>query len=256
MHARMMWKPSVNAIWLRAALRSAASGKRSGPNVDPPGAREGPAGLQADQRLARPERVRWAGHRLDREAAPVDVGKRVAGEQHQVRVGLVDPERQARRPSAVAERDASEPVAVALEIGEGVVELGRARSACGRRKSYSVPSTDSEPTGMPRSSDKRTVRAGRLRASTGSTGWRPALRYGWAPHPYGQARLPTFVAVVVTRRPSPESEVLDADREREGIAGLGVDQVLHHDPVRLALAPPSRRPSARGRGSRPALRGR
>src|SRR5919108_1116488 len=95
MHARTMWKPSVKPIWLRAAPRSAARGKTSGPTHDPPGARKGTAGLQADQGLPGPKRVRWAGHRFDREAAPVDVGKRVAREQHQVGVGVVDPERQA-----------------------------------------------------------------------------------------------------------------------------------------------------------------
>ena len=34
----MMWKPSVNAIWLRAASRSAASGRR----WRPPGRLRGP----------------------------------------------------------------------------------------------------------------------------------------------------------------------------------------------------------------------
>ena len=32
----MMWKPSVKAIWLRAASRSAASGKRSAPTESSP----------------------------------------------------------------------------------------------------------------------------------------------------------------------------------------------------------------------------
>src|SRR5919108_1212200 len=91
MHASTMWKPSVKAIWLRAAPRSAASGKSSGPTLDPPSAREGLAGLQADHRLPGPECVRRAAHRLDREAAPpIDLGKRVAREQHQVGVGVVD----------------------------------------------------------------------------------------------------------------------------------------------------------------------
>ena len=72
----------------------------------------------------RAERVRRAGHRLDGEAAPVDVRQRVAGEEHHVPVGLVQPERQ---PGAVggAELDAGEAV-VALEVGEAVVEPRRA----------------------------------------------------------------------------------------------------------------------------------
>src|SRR5215216_2948290 len=116
MHARTMWKPSVKAIWLRAAPRSAASGKRSAPTLDAPRAREGLAGLEADQRLPRTKRVRRAGHRLDRKAAPSDVGKRVAREQHQAGVRLVDPERQAAAVLRVGERDPGEAVLVALQV--------------------------------------------------------------------------------------------------------------------------------------------
>ena len=43
-----------------------------------------------------------------------------------------------------------------------------------------------------------------------------------------------FVAVVWTRSPLLRQRVLDAEREREGIAGLVVDRVLHHDAVLLA----------------------
>src|SRR5215218_2128086 len=125
MQASTMWKPSVKAIWLRAAPRSAASGKRSGPTLDPPGAGDRSAWLQLNECLSCPESVRRAGHRLDRQAAPGDIRERVAGEEHQIAVGLIDPERQ---PAAlgIAERDASQAVVVALEVSEGVVQPRRA----------------------------------------------------------------------------------------------------------------------------------
>src|ERR671924_111847 len=126
MHASTMWKPSVKAIWLRAASRSAASGKSSGPTFDPPGARERLAGLQLDECLSCPEGIRRAGHRIDRQAAAGDIREWVAGEEHQVTVGLIHPERQPAAVVGIAERDASQAVFVALEIHERVVESRRA----------------------------------------------------------------------------------------------------------------------------------
>ena len=56
------------------------------------------ARLEHDQTVAAREGVRRAGHRLDGDApAPLGIGKSVAGEDHQVRVALVDPERGLRR---------------------------------------------------------------------------------------------------------------------------------------------------------------
>ena len=48
--------------------------------------------------------------------------------------------------------------------------------------------------------------------------------------------MPAFVAVIRTRRPSVRQQVLDGELERERVAGLRVERVLHHHPVRLALA--------------------
>jgi hypothetical protein len=62
------------------------------PGSDAPCARERGAWLRPDQGVPGPKCVRRAGHGLDGKAAPVDVGKRVAAEEHQVRVALVDPE--------------------------------------------------------------------------------------------------------------------------------------------------------------------
>src|ERR671924_954644 len=103
MHASTMWKPSVKAIWLRAAPRSAASGKSSGPTFDPPGARERLAGLQLDECLSCPEGIRRAGHRLDRQAAAGDIPQRGAGEEHQGPLGRLHPERHAAPVVRVAE---------------------------------------------------------------------------------------------------------------------------------------------------------
>ena len=110
--------------------------------------------IELDDRPAGTERVRRARHRLDGEAPPAHVGQRVAGEEHQVVVALVDPQRQPRRRSRVAELDAREAVVVTLEVGERVVELRRAdrprrggsRRPCPRR---------ARAVGQPRSSRAR-----------------------------------------------------------------------------------------------------
>ena len=96
------------------------------PRIDAPAAREGLARLQPDQPLAAPKRVRWTRHRLDGEAAPVHVRKRIAREHHHVRILLVDPERELAAPVRVSQLDASSAVLVAPEVGEGMVQDGRA----------------------------------------------------------------------------------------------------------------------------------
>src|SRR3954447_10718992 len=92
---------------------------------DAPADGEGLSGLQTDQRLAGPEGVGRAGHRLHRQAVTGNVAKRVAREEHEVGVSLVDPEGHA--PAlGIVELDASKAVVLALEVREAVVELGRA----------------------------------------------------------------------------------------------------------------------------------
>ena len=96
----------------------------------------------------------------------------------------------------------------------------------GRRKSYSVPSTDvgadreaalvRPEHGPPRRAQDH--RVDRLRPDG-------QVRVGAAP--YGQVSLPTLVAVVRTRSPSFGERVLDAERERERIARLRMEHVLH-----------------------------
>ena len=60
-------------------------------------------------RLAGPECVRRARHRLDGQAPRLDVRPAVACVQHQVTVGLVDPERHPVAPVGARQRDAREP---------------------------------------------------------------------------------------------------------------------------------------------------
>src|SRR5262245_55704292 len=93
---------------------------------DPPRARVRIPRFEAHQALAAPERVRRARHRLDGQAPPVHVRERVAGEEHQVSVALVDPEREAGSARRVVQLDPREAVRVALEIGEAAVEPRRA----------------------------------------------------------------------------------------------------------------------------------
>src|SRR5205807_1966800 len=51
------------------------------------------AGVQGDQVLSGGEAVRWAGHRLDTQAAPaLRLGLGVAGVELEIPVALVDPE--------------------------------------------------------------------------------------------------------------------------------------------------------------------
>ena len=84
------------------------------------------AGLEADEAVSASKGVRGTGHGLDGEAAAVDVGKRVAREQHEVPIALVDPERDSGGPVRIEERHTCEAVPVRLEIGERMVEPGAA----------------------------------------------------------------------------------------------------------------------------------
>jgi hypothetical protein len=74
--------------------------------------------------------VRRTGHGFDRKAAPANVGKRVASEEHQIGVALVDPERDFCSVIRIAKRDTSEAIPVPLKIRERVVE--RCRADCPR----------------------------------------------------------------------------------------------------------------------------
>ena len=179
-----------------AILWSRASGDSFlGVGRDAPACRVTSARLELDKPLAAAKSVRRAGHRLDGDAAPLDVGKAVAREDHQVRVALVGPEgRRARiypRPT----------INLTLEVGEAMVELGRADSP---RLAKSSPSsaTDSLPTGMPRSSPMRTVAAGTRSSTSLTTSWSTA-RYG--------CERPRTVRCRI-RRSSPRSARLDPRR--------------------------------------------
>src|SRR4029453_6969738 len=117
---RGSWSRSRSAIWRapgtrcpkpptawfrRARTSSRPSDRRRRSPLDAPRPGPGRARLEADDGLARPERVRRTGHRLDGEAPAGDVGERVTGEQHQVAITLVGPEREAGACARVTELD-------------------------------------------------------------------------------------------------------------------------------------------------------
>src|SRR5262249_16254703 len=72
--------------------------------------------------VARSKCVRRTGHGLDGKAATVDVGKRITAEQHQVRVAVVDPERDLSSVVRIAQFYTSEAILISLKIGERMVE--------------------------------------------------------------------------------------------------------------------------------------
>ena len=81
------------------------------------------ARLEPHQAFAARERVRSAGHRLDREAAAaLRHSERVAAVDHDVGVGGVEPQPRDSPVVWARDEDAGKPVVVALEITEARVE--------------------------------------------------------------------------------------------------------------------------------------
>src|SRR3954452_23626919 len=79
--------------------------------------------LERDHIRSRSKGVWWTRHRLDRDAAPPHVRKRGAGEDHEVAIAVVEPEREAIAARRFPEPDARTPVVAWSKIGEGGVEL-------------------------------------------------------------------------------------------------------------------------------------
>ena len=130
---------------------------------------------------------------------------------------LVDPQRREDTLRGV-ELDAREAVRVALEVREAVIQLRRA-DRLGQPGSRAPPRRlDSVPTGIPRSSERSTVRPG-----TRSTTRPPSpcdLQVGMSP-----AAVRTRIGADVRRRrahaqPLLRERVLDRESERERIPGL------------------------------------
>src|SRR5882757_4779766 len=91
--------------------------RRRAPGSDAPRAGVRAARIQPDQGVPGPKSVRRAGHGLDGQAAPAaDVGQRVAREEHQIAVALVDPEREAGSVVRIPELDTSEAILVPYEV--------------------------------------------------------------------------------------------------------------------------------------------
>ena len=93
---------------------------------DAPSACERGAWLEPDQSVPGSKCVRRASHRLDGKTTTTNVGKRVAAEEHQVGIALVDPERDLTFVVRISELHTSEAFLIPLEVGEGMVELCRA----------------------------------------------------------------------------------------------------------------------------------
>src|SRR6516225_10143449 len=200
---------------------------------DAPCARERGAWLQPDQSLPSSKCVRRAGHRLDCKTATADVGKRVAAEEHQVGVALVDPERDFSSVVQISKLHTSETLLVPLEISERMVEPCRADPSRrlkivfrvihgfrADRKTALVGSQDSSPGYAQNQIIDSCGPERQVRMSAASVGTRVR-------------------AEVPDRCPHPESAVrqriFDANPERERIARLRVEDVFHHRPVWLAL---------------------
>src|SRR6185436_20160515 len=114
--------PCVWFVWIWNVRRrpawshrepSVLPGAGCGPGRDAPGAREGLARFEADQRLTGLEGIRGAGHWLDREAAPVDVRQDVAARQLDERICAVEPQRDLRS-GRIRQLHPSQPVRVPL----------------------------------------------------------------------------------------------------------------------------------------------
>src|SRR6516165_9370673 len=101
-----------------ALIRASAS--------DTPCARQRGAWFQPDQSVPGSKCVWRTRHRFDGKTATVEVWKGVASENHEVRITLVDPERDLRSAVRISELHTSEAILIALKVGERVVEPCRA----------------------------------------------------------------------------------------------------------------------------------
>src|SRR5215471_8450480 len=217
---------TVNSVQRHSSRRCASA--RNAPCAGERGPR-----LHADQRVPGSKCVGRARHGLDRKAATPNVRKRVAAEEHQVGVVLVDPEGDFRFAVRIAELHARVAIRIPFEVGKRVVERYRAdpsrltkivfgplHGLAPDRKAALVGSQDRSP--------------GRLQSQT-------VDRWG----PEGQiwmsaASIGTSVrAEVRGRRLHPEAIagecIFDTDSEQKRIARSWIKNVLHHHPVWLSL---------------------
>ena len=159
-----------------------------------------------------PERVGRAGHRLHREAAPVDVGKRVSREQHQVPVGLVHPERELRRPSgyrsATRARPSSSRSRSVKQLSSMVAPIGRGAAkvvlgavhGCAADRDAALVGPQHRPRGH--AQDDRVHASARRPRGT-----------GWAPAPVGARSRPAVGGGRAHLQPLVRERVLDGEGE-------------------------------------------
>ena len=245
---------TVDAARTRTSERTsgATTGAQRAAGRGSPGARERGAGLQADQRLAAAERVRRAGHRLDRQAAPAHVRQRIAREEHEIAIAVVGPERERVPALRILELDVGEP---SVSRSRSVKHSCRAASGIDppRPSEVVLRPVDGRPPG------RRAALVGGQDGAAGGTqdervdplraerevGMRARIRTGRRP----DRRWSPWSSPTV-RRPRAYSMPSASGR----VAGPRVDQMLHHDRLQTPADEPP--PSGRARGSRRSPPGR
>ena len=199
------------------------------------------AGLEHEQAVPRPKCVRRAGHRLDREASPGDVRKRISGEELQVAVALVEPEEKRPLVFGVEELDAREAVVVALEVGEGVVEFRRADRP--RPPEVVLGALD----GLRADRDPAVVRLQHGSAGCAQDQLVDGLRADGQVRVHAEPVRAGLGSDVGGGRSHAKAvlreRVLDSERERERIPGLRMQRVLEHDAVGRVLGGGPGRPA-------------
>src|SRR5262245_61455396 len=188
---------------------------------DAPTSGVGLARLEADEAVPASERVRCTRHRLDREAAARHVRKPVAGEDHHVRIALVDPE---SRPPC--ELDARTAVTVTPEIREAMVELQRADRLSGSE--VELRSVDRLPADRDRAFVRDQCRLGRnaqLEPIHEAVAGREVRMH---PEAIGARVLPHVRRLHPHRETVIANRVLRSEIERERVTGSRVQSMLEH----------------------------
>ena len=193
-----------------------------------PSARGRFARLETDQRLAATERVGRTGHGLDGDAAPVDVGERIAGEDHQVRGSSRRPRASARSRSGPRSSTRARPSASRSSWCTRCRASSR-RSVCPARSRSRFPrpaSSDREATLVGEQTlsapAPAVVAASTVWSRVSGTGARRSRRDRAPCRRWGSRRH---------REPVLRHRVLDGQRKRERVARLRMEQVVQHDTV-------------------------
>ena len=119
-----IWRATLKNFRQEDSGRDLAPMRTSG--SDTPCARQRGVWFQPDESVPGPKCVRRTRHRFDGKTATVEVRKGVATENHEVRIALVDPERDLRSAVRISEHHTRKAILIALKVGECMVEPRRA----------------------------------------------------------------------------------------------------------------------------------